>query len=82
MRKTIDETLLERATQLERVLVSADEDFAIIARQWQKQDIAFSGIVRLTQDLKNIGLYVRELELVAKAMDSTELANRITFIPL
>jgi predicted nuclease of predicted toxin-antitoxin system len=81
-RRLSDETLLERATHLEHVLVSADEDFTIIAADWQGRGIYFSGVVRLTRDLTNVGLYVRELELLAKAAKAHELANVVTHLPL
>ncbi len=81
-RRTVgDEYLLHRANELGRVMVSADEDFTMIAAQWQRRDIAFVGIVRMTQNPFNIGLYVHDLELVAKIMEVDELANVVTFIP-
>jgi hypothetical protein len=81
-RRLPDVTLLERATQLDRILVSADEDFAIIAADWQRRGIFFAGVVRLTQDLANVGRYVHDLELLATAMDASELADIVTFLPL
>jgi predicted nuclease of predicted toxin-antitoxin system len=70
-RRLSDKTLLERATQMDYVLVSADEDFTVIAANWQGRGIYFSGVIRLTQDLTIVGLYVRELELLKGYAHST-----------
>lgn len=77
-----DDVLLDRATELQRVLFSQDEDFLAEATRRQKEGIPFAGIVFAHQLRVTIGVCVRELELIAKAANPEELANRVEYLPL
>jgi predicted nuclease of predicted toxin-antitoxin system len=44
-RQADDESLLERATGLARILVTQDEDLLAIAAQWQASGREFAGLV-------------------------------------
>ncbi len=50
-----DPALLTRATELERVLVSQDEDVLIEARRRQEQAISFFGVIFAQQGAVSIG---------------------------
>ena len=80
--RLLDSELLDRATALGRVLVSLDKDFTVEVAHRQRVFADFAGVVRLRSDRISVGVYVRELELIASAMEPAELANRITYVPL
>lgn len=76
-----DEGLLERATQLGRALFSQDRDFLAISRQWLQDGREFAGLVYAHQLNISIGQAVRDLELVAQAMEPSEMRSQVIFIP-
>ncbi|MDE0143507.1 MAG: DUF5615 family PIN-like protein [Caldilineaceae bacterium] len=77
-----DEMLLQRATELGRVLFSQDADLLRLAASFQRQGIEFTGLLYVHQLRLNIGQVVEDLEIAAKALDPEEIANRIEFLPL
>jgi predicted nuclease of predicted toxin-antitoxin system len=76
-----DEQLLERATQLGYVLFSQDKDLLILTHRWLQTDREFVGLVYAHQLSVTIGQAVRDLELIAKALDPQDMRNHIEFIP-
>ena len=81
-RRAADDELLARATELGRVLVSQDEDLLSIARQWQREQRAFTGLVFAHQQGASIGRCVEDLELIARCMSADEAASRVVYLPL
>lgn len=79
---TPDPLILDRATELKRVLFTRDDDFLIIANQRQQEVLSFSGIIYAPQELVSIGDCVRELELITKACDLEAFANYVQYLPL
>lgn len=77
-----DTVLLERATELERVLFSQDDDLLAIARQRQSQGVAFAGLIYGHQLATTVGKYVLDLEVVCKVLEPADMANRIEYLPL
>lgn len=77
-----DPSLLARATELNRVLFSQDDDLLAIARQWQARGRAFSALIYAHQLSVTIGQAVRDLLLIASVLDPAEMRNRIEFLPL
>lgn len=77
-----DSALLDRATEMGRVLVSLDKDFTSEVAQRQRTFGTFTGVIRIRSDRIRFGVLVHELELIANAMEPEELANRITYVPL
>ncbi|HXF61619.1 MAG TPA: DUF5615 family PIN-like protein [Caldilineaceae bacterium] len=77
-----DADLLDRATQLGRVLVTHDRHFAAEASRRQQAGIFFAGIIYARTWFIPTGALVRDLELVAQVMEPEELANRIEYLPL
>ena len=61
-----DKLLLERATALDRTLVTQDEDFLAIASEWQSEGRDFAGIVYAHQLRIGVGRFVAD---VKKALD-------------
>jgi predicted nuclease of predicted toxin-antitoxin system len=81
-RETTDDVLLDRATALQRVLFSQDEDLLAEATRRQEHGISFAGVVYAHQLRVTIGMSVRDLELIAKAGNPEDLANRVEYLPL
>lgn len=82
MGEAIDEELLERATELDRVLVTHDKDFLIIARNYQEWQKFFYGIIfsrPLQITIKNL---LDDLLLISQAAKAEELHNLVTYLPL
>ena len=77
-----DYQLLDRATELDRVLVSQDDD--LLAEANRRQDIGapFAGVIYSHQLGITVGQFVRDLELIAKAGESEDFQNRVEFLPL
>jgi predicted nuclease of predicted toxin-antitoxin system len=81
-RNTPDDVLLDRATELGRVMFSQDEDLLAEAKRRQVEGHLFSGVIYAHQLRVTIGACVRDLELIAKATEPRDLANRVEFLPL
>ncbi len=77
-----DEDLLARASQLNRVLFSQDDDLLAVADQWIQAGRSFSGLVYAHQMKGTVGELVRDLELIAKTSVLSDTTSRVQFIPL
>ncbi len=76
-----DDLLLDRATSLGRVLFTEDEDLLAIARQRQQAGREFSGVAYAHQLNISIGQAIRDLEMLAKALDPDDMRNRVEYLP-
>ncbi len=76
-----DEELLERATFLERIFVSQDQDLLQITSAWRRAGQDFTGVAFGIQEKLNIGRTIEYLELIAHAMSAEEMRNRVEYIP-
>ncbi|HAJ61485.1 MAG TPA: hypothetical protein DCP31_21365 [Cyanobacteria bacterium UBA8543] len=81
-RNTPDDILLDRAMELGRVMFSQDRDLLIEAQRRQVEGIVFVGVIYAHQVLVTIGICVRDLELIAKATDLEDYANRVEYLPM
>ncbi len=81
-RTASDERLLERATELQRVLFTQDDDLLAEAKRRQEAGVAFAGVIYAHQLHITIGRCVHDLELIAKAGEPEEMAGRVEFLPL
>jgi hypothetical protein len=81
-RTASDARLLDRATELKRVLFTQDEDLLAEAKYRQGEDIPFAGIIYAHQLRITIGRCVQDLELIAKASEIEEMSNRVEYLPL
>ena len=77
-----DESLMERARDLGRILFSQDDDLLALAAKWQQQGRQSAGVVYAHQLSAGIGTLVTDLELVLSCCTTAELADRITYLPL
>lgn len=77
-----DPPLLDRATELGRVLFSRDKDLLKITAERQRGVHPFSGLVFAHQLRVTIGRCVDDLEVIAKATNPEEWVGKVMFLPL
>ncbi len=77
-----DSELLDRAAKLGRVLFTQDYDFLIETAHRQRTGRFFAGVIYAHQAHINIGTCIRDLEMIAKAIDLGDFSNRIEYLPL
>ncbi len=76
-----DDQLLERSTQLKRILFTQDIRFRVLAETWQLQGKQFAGLIFGHQLGGTIGQFVKDLELIAQASEPDEWVNVVEYIP-
>jgi len=62
--------------------VTQDDDLLAEARHRQAAGLPFCGVIYAHQLRISIGVYVNDLELIAKAMDLSELQSQVIYLPL
>jgi hypothetical protein len=77
-----DGPLLKRASEMDRILVSQDEDLLREGTRLLERRETFSGIVYGHQLRVTIGQMVADLELIAKVTSREEWRGRIEYLPL
>jgi uncharacterized protein with PIN domain len=77
-----DAALLERASELGRVLFTRDDDLLAEAAKRQRAGIPFCGVIYAYQLRVSIGRCVQDLEIIAKAGEPADLLNGVMFLPL
>ncbi len=77
-----DPELLDRASQLGRVLFSQDADLLAEAARRQRQSIGFGGLIYAPQLGVSIGQCVEDLELLAKAGNADDFVSAVQYLPL
>jgi hypothetical protein len=77
-----DDRLLDRATELGRVLVSQDEDLLREGARRFSGRKNFSGIVYSHQLRITVGQMVEDLELIAKATSQSDWWGKIEYLPI
>lgn len=77
-----DLLVLHRASELQRVVFSQDQDFLAEAAARQAQGIDFIGVIYARKSRMSIGDCVRDLELIATACDLNEFFSRVQYLPL
>ncbi|MCL5062291.1 MAG: DUF5615 family PIN-like protein [Nitrospirae bacterium] len=80
--KLSDSELLDRATALNRVLFTFDDDLLAEASKRHKSSIHFSGVVYASPLRISIGDCIRDLEMIAQAGEPEDMLNRVEFLPL
>ena len=77
-----DDRLLDRATELGRVLFSQDHDLLAEATKRQRAGTHFAGVIYAHQLGITIGQCIDELELMAKVVEPEDLAGQVEYLPL
>jgi hypothetical protein len=76
-----DEDLLQRSTDLGRLMFTQDIGFKALAENWQRSSRAFAGLCYGDQLGVTVGTYVKDLELIAKATEAAEWVNVVQHLP-
>jgi predicted nuclease of predicted toxin-antitoxin system len=76
-----DEKLLQHTTDLGRLIFTHDVRFKALAEEWQRVGKPFAGLLFGNQLGVTIGVYVKDLELIAKATDAAEWTNVVQHLP-
>lgn len=77
-----DPELLDRATALERVLFTHDDDLVAEGHRRQTEGASFAGVIYVHQQHISIGECIRDLELIADAGELEDMLNQVFFLPL
>lgn len=77
-----DPELLDRAQELQRVLFTQDDDLLVEANRRQRENIPFHGLIYAHQLQVSIGACIRDLEMIAKTGEPTDLNNHVQFLPV
>lgn len=77
-----DPELLDRATELNRVLFSQDDDLLREANKRQQTGEMFAGVIYAHQLNITVGQCIRDLELIAKVTEPSEWLNATVYLPL
>jgi hypothetical protein len=77
-----DPDLLDRATELGRLLFTQDEDLLAEGTRRQEQGVGFAGVVYAHQLKVPIGQCIEHLEIIALIGEPEEFANRVEYLPL
>jgi hypothetical protein len=82
MRQLPDDELLALATAENRVMVTQDIRFRVLAENWQRNGKSFAGLIFAHQRYVSFGQMILDLELIAKATDLDYWRNRVEQLPL
>ena len=77
-----DDELLDRATQLDRILVTFDDDLLTEATRRQRENIYFAGVIFGKPLQLSIGRIMQDLEIIALAGDLPDIENQVQYLPL
>lgn len=80
--KLEDPALLDRATELGRILFSQDDDLLREANKRQQTGEMFAGVIYAHQLNITVGRCIKDLELIAKATEFEEWLNNTVYLPL
>jgi predicted nuclease of predicted toxin-antitoxin system len=77
-----DPELLDRATFLNRILVTFDSDLLVEAQLRQQFKIFFAGVIYAHSIRLSIGQKIEQLEIVAKVSEPEDLINKVLYLPI
>jgi Domain of unknown function (DUF5615) len=77
-----DPELLDRATELGRVLFTHGDDLLREAKRRQRSSEFFSGVIYAHQLNITVGHCIADLDLIAKASEPEEWVKSTVFLPL
>jgi hypothetical protein len=82
MAQADDPILLDRAGELDRLLVTQDTDFLVEADRRARANKEFRSIIYAPQIGVSFGKFIDDLEIVAHVAHDSETSNTIFYIPL
>jgi hypothetical protein len=75
-----DSALLDRATSLNRVLFTFDDDLLVEAARRQADNSPFSGVIYAHPLKVSIGRCVDQLEIISNAGDPEDMLSQVEFL--
>jgi hypothetical protein len=81
-RELPDDQLLALATAENRIVVTQDIRFRVLAENWQRTGKLFTGLIFAHQRYVSFGQMILDLELIAKATDRAYWKNHVEQLPL
>jgi hypothetical protein len=79
---TADRLILDRASELGRVVFSRDQDFLRDAKRRQAIGLGFAGVVFARKRIVSIGECIYNLEVMAVAGMAGDFEDTVWFLPL
>ena len=79
---TPDPRVLDRASELSRVVFTRDDDFLREATRRLRSGDSFFGVIYAHQMGPSVGQCISDLELIAFATEAEEYRNRVEYLPL
>ncbi len=79
--ETPDPIVLDRATSLERVMFTQDEDFLVETTARVRRSAKFAGVIFARQIPHLLTRYMTDLELIGLVGSPEEFRDRVTFLP-
>ena len=73
---------LNRAMQLNRVVLTNDDDFLIEAALRQRTGEQFAGVIFVDLNRLTIGHCIGDLELIGRVGEPADFINRVEYLPL
>ena len=77
-----DPAILDRATELGRVLYTEDDDYLLVTAKRQEAGAHFSGVVYAHPIAVSIGIAIEHLGIIATLAEPAELEDMVTHLPL
>ena len=78
----LDPAVLDRATALNRILFSQDDDLLAEANKRQAAGESFPGVVFARQTRVSIGTCIQDLALISTLGQADEFESGVVFLPL
>jgi predicted nuclease of predicted toxin-antitoxin system len=75
-----DEDQLSKSTFEGRVLITSDQDFLRLDRQWSVEGKTHSGIIFYSQYHTNVGTCIWGIKLIADLLAPEDMVNHVEFI--
>ncbi|MDA0834977.1 MAG: DUF5615 family PIN-like protein [Planctomycetota bacterium] len=80
--QTPDSQILDRATDLKRIVYTQDLDFVVEANERLRNQVSFYGVAYSRQLNLSFGEIIGNLEMISLVHDCDEVVNTIFFLPL
>lgn len=77
-----DEKLLRRASELQRVLVTGDQDFLEITSNFQNRKEKFAGVLFYRSTKVGISELINDLTVISSAGNPEDFENLLIYLPL
>ena len=77
-----DPVVLDRATELERIVFTQDEDFLVDVAARQRSGEHFYGVIYGPQRRGTVGRYIEDIEVLVKLEGIENLVDRVTYLPI